>query len=674
MEIKVVNAVKSYGANKVIDGLHMSVPSGTIYGLLGASGCGKSTLLQCILGTISLDSGTIDLKANYLRDVGYMPQDLCLEHTLTIKEMFEYYGTLYNMTKKQIDGRVDELTRFLQLPDTNKYIKNISGGQGRRVSLAVSILHDPQVIILDEPTVGIDPLLRQEIWKEFSRMVENNKKTIIITTHYIEEASKANFVGLMRNGMLIEEGSPQYILNKYETDSLESAFLTLCCKRERNIRNVQDDVPDTQVREGAQAYSKYLKKSGKTTDITRIKALLKKNYNVFSRDYLLLFTVIVLPIFQIFNLCIGVGMEVKNLEIAIKSEEIKFSECQYFKFNGCIFDEGYNQTLSCIILNYLAAHTYKLVEVEDRNSGDYRIKYHNTLAFLYFPKNYSEDVNNYVGGNRTSYNFQSPMYVNIAKDNVLLKHQFVRDLTDSLQNVLETTLTGCSNNRKALNLPMEFNTAIGKDVKSILNSMIGLFVAMGAFYYPSLFSVSLMLSERMDGILGRSMFGGVTILELLISLFIIITFLFTIQMAVPIFVAYVLFPNPILITNGLFMYSIVMVLLGWIGFLWGLVVAGLSTTKLGGVYVINGLTMSQFLLSGFLWPIEGQSPYVRLISEMLPIRIAGNTMNEIALKGWTWNHPSVLFGTSLTAIQVIVLVLVLFVLGKIKKDMWVLNK
>ncbi|XP_008188488.1 ABC transporter G family member 23-like [Acyrthosiphon pisum] len=155
-DVKVINAFKSYGETKVLNGLNMNVTAGSIYGLLGPSGCGKSTLLQCIMGSMELDSGYIALKAINLKDVGYMPQSLCLESTLTIREIFEYYGTLYNMNKKDIEIKKEELIAFLQLPKLNSLIKDISGGQSRRVSLGVCLLHNPKLIILDEPTVGID--------------------------------------------------------------------------------------------------------------------------------------------------------------------------------------------------------------------------------------------------------------------------------------------------------------------------------------------------------------------------------------------------------------------------------------------------------------------------------------------------------------------------------------
>ncbi|XP_025415790.1 ABC transporter G family member 23-like isoform X1 [Sipha flava] len=666
-DVRVVDAFKSYGGNvQVLDGLQMTVPSCTIYGLLGPSGCGKSTLLQCILGTMSLDSGSIDLRAKTLKDVGYMPQDLCLEDTLSTKETFEYYGKLYNMSKKDITSRINELNKFLQLPNLNSYINELSGGQSRRVSLAISLLHNPKVIILDEPTVGLDPLLRQEIWAEFSNMANQQQKTIIITTHYIEEANQADRVGLMRSGIIVEEGSPQDILYRYGTDSLESAFLTICCNQQLN-KKVEKK---TYVKDKTQ--SKKLMELGNNVNFYRIKALLKKNYHVCSRDYLLLFTMIVLPIIQSFNFCSAVGVNFKNMPIAIKNEEVNFTDCQYSNFNGCIFDKNNSLTVSCVIMNYLSSLDYNLVEVANRETGEKSMKDPNYMAFMYFHKNYTNDLINYI--DRKDFDEDSRTYIHLTKENLLFRNQIMMDLLNSINHLSKKILNDCNNNPKALGIPMNFNSLYGEDVKSYNNGSVTLFIAITAFYFPSVFAASMMMSEKMDGFLSRSMFAGVKILELLISLFCINTIILIAQMIMTCFISYVLFFNPLQITSGLFVYVFILILLGCMGFFFGLLTAILSTSKLGGVYVITGTCMTQFILCGAIWPLEGQPTFLRKVSELLPIRLVGNTINNIAIKGWTFDHPSIIIGTSMTLFYTVSLVFILIILGKLKKDIWVAQK
>ncbi|XP_060879231.1 ABC transporter G family member 23-like isoform X2 [Metopolophium dirhodum] len=590
--------------------------------------------------------------------------------TLTIRETFEYYGTLYNMKKKDIEIKKDELIAFLQLPNLNSLIKDISGGQGRRVSLGICLLHNPKLIILDEPTVGIDPLLRQEIWNGLLKMVVEQHKTIIITTHYIEEANLANRIGLMRNGVLVEEGAPKDIISKYGADSLESAFLTLCSKQDANEAPIK---LTTEVQKTDKMQSTKLMEPGKKVDFVRIKALLKKNFHALYRDYWLLFTVFLLPIIQTTNFCNSIGGSFKRMEIAIQNDEINISDCKYFNSSKCIFDNNTSQTMSCVAINYLASLDYTLVEVKDRYTGEMLVDNSKFLAFIHFPKSYTQDLIMFIDRHE-DYGMQSLAYMHFAKHNMLFKNQILLDVTNAIRYLVQTTLYSCSNNPKIATLPMEINILYGKDVKYHGNSTAAIFLAMGSFYFSSIYSVSIMLSEKMDGILGRSMFAGVTILELLISMFCISNILIVGHSFISIIIAYVLYPNPIILSSGIFMYVILVIIMSWIGFLFGLLAAGLTPTKFFGVHIMNGWALSQMLLSGGVWPIDGQTKLLRSVSELLPMRLAGKTMNDIALKGWTLDHPSVIIGTTATFAHAVLLLLVLIGLSKVKKNMWVIHK
>jgi ABC-type multidrug transport system ATPase subunit len=229
--IRIENLVRGYGRIEVLKGLSMTVDDGSIYGLLGPSGCGKTTLLKVILGFLAPGAGNVDVKGTIPgSDVGYAPQEIALYGDLSIAETLRFHGRLHGMTSDQIQQRESWLIEFLDLPPASKQIGKMSGGEKRRVSLAVALLHEPGLLLLDEPTVGVDPELRARIWDHLETISQQGT-TVIITTHYIDEARQANRVGLMRDGVLLAEDSPLAVMESQSAESLEDAFLALC-KRE----------------------------------------------------------------------------------------------------------------------------------------------------------------------------------------------------------------------------------------------------------------------------------------------------------------------------------------------------------------------------------------------------------------------------------------------------------
>lgn len=171
----------------------MIVLTGKIYALLGSSGCGKTTLLRLILGRLKPKRGDIKVfgaKPGGIRSnipgpgVGYMPQELALWPTFTIEETFYYYGMLHEMTKMDIRAKTRFLIELLNLPPKDRKIEQCSGGQQRRASIATTMFHSPPLLILDEPTVGVDPLLRQKIWQYLEYLCLNNGTHLVSRCHH----------------------------------------------------------------------------------------------------------------------------------------------------------------------------------------------------------------------------------------------------------------------------------------------------------------------------------------------------------------------------------------------------------------------------------------------------------------------------------------------------------
>ncbi|KPM02604.1 ABC transporter sub-family A-like protein 2 [Sarcoptes scabiei] len=233
-----------------LESINMHVPRGTIYGLLGPSGCGKTTLLRCIVGRLKPRCGSVAVFGYQpgTRDcgipgpnIGYMPQELSLISQFTVRETLEYYAG-FAKQNAQIESRIQFLLRLLDINDfENCYTDRLSGGQQRRVSLAVSMINEPPLLILDEPTVGVDPILRESIW---SHLVDQSKNglTVIVTTHYIEEAGSADKVGFMRQGRILAEGNPSLLMLQNNVVSMERLFLKLSQEDDFRHPNYSNDL------------------------------------------------------------------------------------------------------------------------------------------------------------------------------------------------------------------------------------------------------------------------------------------------------------------------------------------------------------------------------------------------------------------------------------------------
>jgi ABC-type multidrug transport system ATPase subunit len=198
------------------------------------------------MGTQALDEGEIIVLGEKIQSnktpkcclhLGLMPQDNLLCDEFTIEETLDFFGNIYQMDKDILEERKDLLKNLLELPCDSQRIVDCSGGQKRRISLAAAMIHNPKLLILDEPTVGLDPILRVKIWDLLKKSTKDHNMSIIITSHYIEEARNADRCGLMRNGSLLEEDDPENILKKYNCETLEDAFLKLCTNQKEGIQS-----------------------------------------------------------------------------------------------------------------------------------------------------------------------------------------------------------------------------------------------------------------------------------------------------------------------------------------------------------------------------------------------------------------------------------------------------
>ncbi|MGZ7160033.1 MAG: ABC transporter ATP-binding protein [Methanobacterium sp.] len=231
---------REFGEFRAINELNLKVKSGEIYGLLGPNGAGKTTAIKILCGLLTPSSGDAYVLGNEVSDkkiasrIGYMPQETALYVGLTVHQNMKFYGNLFGMDDALIEESESQLLDFVDLKKwRNELVENLSGGMKHRASLACTLMHEPELLFLDEPTVGVDPELRISFWEYFNNL-KNDGTTILITTHYMDEARRCDRVGFMNHGELIAEGTPSEILAESGTDSLEDAFLKFS-RREINI-------------------------------------------------------------------------------------------------------------------------------------------------------------------------------------------------------------------------------------------------------------------------------------------------------------------------------------------------------------------------------------------------------------------------------------------------------
>ena len=228
---KMQKASKSYGKQQVLAPLDFTLPKGQIVGLIGPSGAGKTTCIRCLLGMEKLDSGQVEVLSTpmpnrkVLAKIGYMGQSDALYEYLTARENLRFFANLLGLGKEKTQEKIVQVADLVQLtPHLEKLVSKFSGGMKRRLSLAIALLNDPEVLILDEPTVGIDPALRVSIWHELQRL-KQQQTAILVTTHVMDEAEKCDLVGLLFEGRLLALASPQELKQTYQVQTIEEVFL-----------------------------------------------------------------------------------------------------------------------------------------------------------------------------------------------------------------------------------------------------------------------------------------------------------------------------------------------------------------------------------------------------------------------------------------------------------------
>ena len=227
--IQISHLSKTFKEVKAVSDLSFSVRKGELFAFLGENGAGKSTTISILCGQLSKDNGHIEINGTDLdenidqikRDLGVVFQNSVLDKALNVKDNLKSRAALYGIYGDAFEKRLKELAIALDFMDLLKRpIGKLSGGQRRKIDIARALLHEPKILILDEPTTGLDPQTRQTLWKFITNLRENNQLTVLLTTHYMEEAAEADDVVILEHGQIVAKGTPLQLKNQYTGDSI----------------------------------------------------------------------------------------------------------------------------------------------------------------------------------------------------------------------------------------------------------------------------------------------------------------------------------------------------------------------------------------------------------------------------------------------------------------------
>ncbi|XP_053205491.1 ABC transporter G family member 23-like [Panonychus citri] len=650
----------------ILNNVDLNLARGQIYGLLGPSGCGKTTLLRCFIGSIIPQVGDLFIFGHRPYDfelgipgprLGYMPQEIALHGNLTTYENAIYFGLITQMSRGQLTSRIDYLLDLLNLtPFRNYYVRQLSGGQARRVSLLVTLIHEPPLIILDEPTVGVDPLLRETCWSYLVNLAETKGCTIIVSTHYIEEARRAHRIGFMRKGRIIVEDEPNQLMSSHKATSLETVFLNLCSvKRKSTMVNPRDLklFQQRMAREGKNitlGHNPYktcfpcllpgprsLKtdqsKASSLSSLLKIwftlwLGLTRNNIRNEFRDPLVLCCQYLVSIWMILLFYFGIGNPPSGIRMAFVNEDSSF-----FSLSGSFIDSLDSQMF--IKQPYQSFNE----AITDARSTPF-------WGVLWVPSNFTETL--LLDKTMADVSIESiqsgQMKISVDMANKLVSAMCLRSLVNGFISFIGDTMKSFGLDERLTSSPIVIDQVIyGKNVSRDYNdfrrTMFPGFVINVTLTLSMAVSSIGLIQLRKSNTFERLLVSGLTKETILLvhcatRIFLTIPFVAVVT-CLQFWLIGVDYPESLGIAFLVYTLQIIL------GIVAGIVLSGLSKEVVASLYAVSGFFIVFLVSTGSIWPIEAISPSFRWICFCLPGTGSVEAYRSSIYRGWGLGHPKI---------------------------------
>ena len=680
--VKARNIVYIRSAHQtILNDLNLLVPSGSVYGLIGPSGCGKTSFLRVLVGYKKPTSGCIQVFGLEPGspglgipgpNIGYMPQDVALNSDLTIIEMLVYFGHIHGLSNGEMIKRIKSLLALLELPSGDRLIGDLSGGQQRRVSFACTVLHRPKLLILDEPTVGVDPLLREKMWSYINYLTSTFGATVIITTHYIEETRRADVVGFMRKGRILEEDNPSRIITKYNTSSLEETFACLCredkMRKQLSIPSVHNNNNVTESNSIESFNHSSSSPSSSTwslssmftnSDYWRIqKAVMNR---IFLRFYkmkpafygsgLILFFII--TIYGLFY-----GRTPRGLRLGLINDEKPANQSLLFlqAINPAHLNIRPYQSLDLAIESTKKGIIHGFIHIGANFSSTIRSK------LVPFDDNNSYYYANGSIINRLSQQLNSSL-ITFHGDhtNIVLVITIFRYLLSAYREFTLKAAHQLALNPKLTDLPIQLGDIIygppdlvnpandadrieqlmnkNDDIFGVYQFILPVFTVYLVFVHSVNFSLFSLMREKLDNMFERNYAAGITTNQLLIGHF-VVYFVTTGVHVVTLFL-FLLYILKVPCQGSIVLACFILLLQVASG-ITSTFICALFSSGIGNMFIFTtGFMLACMFVGGVLWPYEALPYYMRSFRYFTPFSTSPEAFIGVMVKGLSFTHPTV---------------------------------